>query len=98
MGRLFSDEETAAGTGARVAVLSHAVWTVALRRPTPGVLGRTLVLNGLPHAVIGVTAADYQDPFGPTEVWLPVDVGARTRTGSPAANPSFGAWAGSAPA
>jgi predicted permease len=70
-GRLFSDAETAVGTGERVAVLSHAAWT-ARYGSDPGILGRTLVLNGLPHVVIGVTAADYQDPFGPPEVWLPV--------------------------
>jgi putative ABC transport system permease protein len=36
------------------------------------VLGRTIVLNGLPHVVIGVTAQDYEDPFGPPEVWVPI--------------------------
>ncbi len=70
-GRLFTDAETAVGTGERVAVLSHAAWT-ARYGSDPGILGRTLVLNGLPHVVIGVTAVDYQDPFGPPEVWLPV--------------------------
>jgi predicted permease len=70
-GRLFTDAETAVGTGERVAVLSHAAWT-GRYGSDPGILGRTLVLNGLPHVVIGVTAAGYQDPFGPPEVWLPV--------------------------
>jgi predicted permease len=70
-GRLFTDEETAEGNGQRVAVLSHAVWTSRYGSDS-AVVGRTIVLNGLPHVVIGVTAADYQDPFGPPEVWLPV--------------------------
>jgi predicted permease len=71
IGRLFTDAETAVGSGERVAVLSHAAWTSRYGADS-GVLGRTIVLNGLPHVVIGVTASDYQDPFGPTEVWLPV--------------------------
>ncbi len=70
-GRLFTDAETAVGTGERVAVISHAAWT-SRYGSDPGIVGRTLVLNGLPHLVIGVTAADYEDPFGPPEVWLPV--------------------------
>jgi putative ABC transport system permease protein len=71
VGRLFTDDETAAGGDARVAVLSHAAWESrfgADRR----VIGRTIVLNGRPHVVIGVTAANYADPFGPPEVWIPV--------------------------
>ena len=59
------------GTAARVAVLSHAIWTSRFGADT-GLVGRTLVLNGVPQQVIGVTGAEYQDPFGPTEVWLPV--------------------------
>ncbi|MGH7499697.1 MAG: ABC transporter permease [Gemmatimonadales bacterium] len=71
IGRLFTDEETAEGTGQRVAVLSNAVWKSRFGGD-PHILGRTLILNGRPHVVIGVTAAEYQDPFGPPEVWIPI--------------------------
>jgi predicted permease len=71
LGRLFSDEETTVGTAARVAVLSHATWTSRFGADS-GTVGRTLVLNGVPQQVIGVTGAEYQDPFGPIDVWLPV--------------------------
>ena len=71
LGRLFTDEETAQGSGRRVAVLSHAAW-LSRYGGDRAILGKSLVLNGIPHTVIGVTAADYQDPFGPPEVWLPV--------------------------
>jgi putative ABC transport system permease protein len=71
VGRLFADDETAEGTGARVAVLSNAAWQSRFGAD-PRAIGRTIVLNGRPHVVIGVTAADYTDPFGPMEVWLPV--------------------------
>ena len=71
IGRLFTDAETAQGSAERVAVLSHAAWSARYGADS-GVLGRTIVLNGLPHVVIGVAAKDYQDPFGPPEVWVPV--------------------------
>ncbi len=71
LGRLFSDDETGRGSDQRVAVLSSAVWKSRFGSD-PHIIGRTLILNGRPHVVIGVTAPEYQDPFGPPEVWLPV--------------------------
>ena len=50
---------------------AHAAW-LSRFGGDPRAVGRTIVLNGRPHVVIGVTAADYTDPFGPPEVWLPV--------------------------
>jgi len=88
LGRVFSDEETAAGTGARVALLSHAAWTTRFGADS-GILGRTLVLNGLPHQVIGVIDADFHDPFGATEVWLPVTSGPNPNW-TTRENPAFG--------
>jgi putative ABC transport system permease protein len=70
-GRLFADDETAEGRSARVAVLSNAAWQSRFGGD-PRTVGRTIVLNGRPHVVIGVTAAGFTDPFGGTEVWLPV--------------------------
>ena len=69
-------------------MLSHAVWASRFGADS-GVLGRTLVLNGLPHQVIGVTAADFQDPFGPTEIWLPATSGPNPNWVT-RANPAFG--------
>jgi putative ABC transport system permease protein len=74
LGRLFTDDEATVGTAARVVVLSHPVWTSRFGADS-GMVGRTLILNGLPHQVIGVTAAEFQDPFGPTEIWLPATSG-----------------------
>ncbi|HZF12788.1 MAG TPA: ABC transporter permease [Thermoanaerobaculia bacterium] len=70
-GRLFSPAETAVGTGQPVAVLSDATWRNRFGAD-PRIVGRTLVLNGRPHVVIGVTARDFRDPYGPAEVWLPI--------------------------
>ena len=51
-GRLFGPQDATPGTGG-TAVLGHATW---LRRfgGDPGVVGRSLVLNGEPYEVIGV--------------------------------------------
>ena len=69
-GRLFTDDETALGAGQQVVVLSYAAW-MARFGGRGDALGKTMVLNGRPHVVIGVTAADYLDPFE-AELWLPV--------------------------
>ena len=69
-GRLFTDDETALGAGQQVVVLSYAAW-MARFGGRNDVLGKTMILNGRPHVVIGVTAADYLDPFE-AELWLPV--------------------------
>ena len=59
-GRLFEPADAVPGTGG-TAVLGHATW---LRRfgGDPGVVGRSLVLNGEPYQVIGVLAAGFDLP------------------------------------
>jgi predicted permease len=51
-GRWYTPDEDQPG-GARVAVLTHEFWTARLAGD-PGILGKTLVLNGDPYEVIGV--------------------------------------------
>jgi len=71
-GRLFTPEETEAGGGAAVAVLSHAAWITRFGGD-PGIVGRSITLNGRPHVVIGVMAAAFRDPMsGANDVWMPV--------------------------
>jgi hypothetical protein len=65
---LLPSDDGAPGTGA-VAVLSHGYWSRVFG-PDPGVLGRTIALNGLPFTVIGVSAPGF---FG-TQVGDSVDV------------------------
>jgi putative ABC transport system permease protein len=71
VGRLFTPEETALGSAQRVAVLSDGVWKTRFGRD-PHIIGRSLVLNGRPHVVIGVMAPEFRDAFGPNDVWLPI--------------------------
>jgi hypothetical protein len=72
LGRTFRPEEHAAGRD-RVVVLSDLVWR---RRfgADPGVVGRTVVLDGAPYTVIGVMPAGVRFPDG-RGVWAPKVVG-----------------------
>jgi predicted permease len=53
------------------------------------ILGRTLVLNGLPHRVVGVLDSTYQDAFGAVEAFLPLTSGP-SPTWLTRDNPAFG--------
>jgi len=69
LGRTFSAEEDRP-SGPRVAVLSYGLWK---RRfgADPQLVGRTVVLSGEPHTVIGITPHDFE-PNPPADVWLPL--------------------------
>jgi putative ABC transport system permease protein len=70
LGRTFGDAEVR--TGERVVVLAHPLWT---RRfgGDPGVVGRTLSVNGVPHTVIGVMPPSYALTNDVEQLWLPLD-------------------------
>ena len=70
-GRVFSDAETEIATKAPVAVLSHDAWQARFGGD-PKVLGRTLVLNGQPHTVIGITKPGVAGVYGTPDVFLPI--------------------------
>jgi putative ABC transport system permease protein len=61
-----------------VVVLSHGLWQ---RRygGDPGVVGRTLLLNGEPATIVGVAAPDLDFPAG-TELWGAYALGERARS------------------
>jgi putative ABC transport system permease protein len=78
LGRGFSPGDDASGNGAPVVLLGHGLWT---RRfgADPGILGRTILLDGRGYEVIGVMPAgfrlptDYREDFAePTELWVPL--------------------------
>jgi putative ABC transport system permease protein len=70
-GRIFTDAETEIATKAPVAVLSYNGWQARFGGD-PSVVGKTLVLNGQPHTVIGITKQDVQAPFGVPDVFIPI--------------------------
>ena len=69
-GRAFRAEEDRPGAD-RVAVLSHGLWE---RRfgSDPDLLGRTLILDGVAHTVVGIMPADFFFPSPRTELWVPL--------------------------
>ena len=76
-GRTFTAAEDAPN-GPRVVVLGHALWT---RRyaADPGIVGRSIQINGQGHEVLGVMPAgfvlptDYQNPQ-PSQLWVPLQM------------------------
>ncbi|MEZ5354835.1 MAG: ABC transporter permease [Bryobacteraceae bacterium] len=78
IGRVFAVGEDQAGAE-RVAVLSHALWRRRFAE-NRGVVGRTILLDGVPFTVVGVMPPDFQ--FAPfwatrTELWAPLALGGR---------------------
>jgi predicted permease len=69
-GRWFLDEEDRPGQN-RVAILSHRLWS---RRygAEPGILGREIRLNTVPHTVVGVMPEDFSYPADDQELWTPI--------------------------
>src|SRR2546425_2086918 len=68
LGRWFRDEEGLPGAS-RVAVLSHGLWTRRYGRDS-GIVGRPVMLAGVPMEVIGVMPASYAFPDPRVEVWI----------------------------
>ena len=72
LGRTFQPGEDLPGRE-RVAVLSHRLWRGRFAAD-PGILGRPIVLNGLPHMVIGVMPADFDLRADGPELWVPLSL------------------------
>lgn len=68
-GRTFTEAEGRAEAG-RVVVISHAAWQ---RRfgGDPGIVGRTMRLEGEPYEVVGVMPPRFAIPYG-ADVWAPL--------------------------
>jgi len=70
-GRLFTDAETEVATKQPVAVISDDFWHSHFGGRADAV-GRTLILNGVPFTVIGVTKPETIAPLGTPDVWMPI--------------------------
>lgn len=69
IGRSFSAAEDRVG-GPAVTVLSHSLWQRVFQGD-PMVLGRSVMLRGEPHIVVGIMPADFRTPSD-VELWTPL--------------------------
>ena len=72
LGRPFTAEEEQIGREA-VAILSDGLWARRFGRD-PGVIGRTILLNGEPHEIVGIMPAAFAYPSREFEIWVPLTV------------------------
>jgi predicted permease len=72
IGRPFGPEDTQADAP-RVVLISSKLWASALDSD-PGIIGRTLVINGLLRTVVGVMPEDFDGPTPESgvQIWLPM--------------------------
>ncbi|HWS88053.1 MAG TPA: ABC transporter permease [Pyrinomonadaceae bacterium] len=70
LGRGFMPEEDVPGSD-KVVVLSHGLWQ---RRfgADPGLVGKSITLNGEPHTVVGVMPAGFQFMSKDVAMWVPI--------------------------
>src|SRR5262249_48199608 len=74
-GRVFHVGEDRPGED-KFVILSHGLWQTRLGGD-PGVLGRSIVLDGENREVIGIMPADFRYPSAKTELWVPLDLDIR---------------------
>ncbi|MGB7212212.1 MAG: ABC transporter permease [Gemmatimonadales bacterium] len=78
-GRVFRDDEDRPGS-IPVVVLSERVWRVRYGAD-PAMLDRTVMLDGVPHHVIGIMPSGFAFPDDQTALWLPIGIDpVRTRS------------------
>ena len=70
-GRFFTEQETEVGTKQPVAIITDDCWRTRFGG-RPDMIGRTLVLNGVPFTVIGIARPDIVAPLGTPDVWMPI--------------------------
>ncbi len=72
LGRAFTEEE-GAPDGEQVVLLSDGLWRTSYGAD-PGVLGRTLDVNGVSRRIVGVMPPDFGHPDREARLWLPMVV------------------------
>jgi predicted permease len=72
LGRTFLEGEDQPGRD-RVAILGHALWMQRFGGDR-GVLGRSVVVDGIPRTVVGVMPAGFRFPSPATDIWVPVSL------------------------
>ena len=62
---------TAADERTPIALLSHGLWVTSFGRD-PGILGRSISLDGRSFTVVGIMPAGFQFPNADVQVWTPI--------------------------
>jgi putative ABC transport system permease protein len=68
LGRLLIPEDDDVGAP-RVAVLGHGIWQ-SRYGSDPGVVGRSVSLNGVTHEIVGVMPRDFRFASGSEDLWV----------------------------
>jgi putative ABC transport system permease protein len=71
IGRTFSADETRAPGSAPLAILGYRFW-IGRFGGDPGVIGRTVGLNGTPHTIVGVMPSGFRGLTGESDLWVPL--------------------------
>jgi predicted permease len=74
LGRTFLDGEDQPGRH-RLAILGHALWQQRFGGDR-GVIGRSVVVDGIPRTVVGVMPADFRFPSPAIDLWVPISLDA----------------------
>jgi len=69
LGRTFTAEETDPASARPVVVLGHGLWRRRFGSDR-GILGRSLILNGQSHTVVGVLGPDFDAGNAPANGWF----------------------------
>jgi putative ABC transport system permease protein len=72
VGRAFLDGEDKPGRD-RIAVLGHALWAQRFGSD-PGVIGRSVVVDGVSRTVVGVMPPGFRFPSSTVDFWVPVSL------------------------
>ena len=72
LGRAFTEDEDRP-RGPRAVIVSHALWRQRFGGDA-GVIGRTIILDGTPHQVVGVMPAGFGFPTPATSLWVPMRI------------------------
>jgi predicted permease len=81
LGRFFGPAEDRERGASPYAVLSYACWQNRFGG-NPGIIGRTIRLNGFPYTVLGIAGENFQgtELFYWPEVWVPMSMQAQIET------------------
>jgi putative ABC transport system permease protein len=72
IGRSFDDADISGDT-ARVVVMTHEMWRQQFAGD-PNILGRAIVVNGIPRTVLGVLPRDFLHPVQHADFFMPFDL------------------------